>query len=230
MVEPRPPPRAAPGELSTGIGDGRRQKWLPVIPLMPRSRSITKPWPSYFRLETENSIVNSQDTDDLTAPQKRCDLQSKNCRNSCYWVPASKSRRSGSTALKCAACTIALNFRLRGVLRRSSNGHAYATQDRGLRPPFRLKGVDRVLPPGDYEVVTDEELIEGLSFPVYHRVSTAIIVPAQSHQASSVEMVVIDPRDLRARGRHPRSVWDATGFEPGPRAIRISRASAPCLV
>jgi hypothetical protein len=64
--------------------------------------------------------------------------------------------------------------------------------------PFRLKGVDRVLPPGDYEVVTDEELIEGLSFPVYHRVSTAIIVPAQSHQASSVEMVVIDPRDLQS--------------------------------
>ena len=64
--------------------------------------------------------------------------------------------------------------------------------------PFRLKGVDRVLPPGNYEVLTDEELIEGLSFPVYHRVSTAIIVPAQSHQASSVEMVVIDPRDLQA--------------------------------
>jgi hypothetical protein len=64
--------------------------------------------------------------------------------------------------------------------------------------PFRLKGVDRVLPPGDYEVVTDEELIEGVSFPVYHRVSTAIIVPAQSHQASSVEMVPIDPRDLQS--------------------------------
>jgi hypothetical protein len=64
--------------------------------------------------------------------------------------------------------------------------------------PFRLKGVDRLLPPGDYEVLTDEELIEGLSFPVYHRVSTAIIVPAQSHQASSVEMAPIDPRDLQA--------------------------------
>jgi hypothetical protein len=64
--------------------------------------------------------------------------------------------------------------------------------------PFRLKGVDRVLPPGDYEVVTDEELIEGLSFPVYHRVYTAIMVPAQSHQASSVEMVAIDPRDLQS--------------------------------
>jgi hypothetical protein len=64
--------------------------------------------------------------------------------------------------------------------------------------PFRLKGVDRVLQPGDYEVVTDEELVEGLSFPVYHRVSTAIIVPAQSHPASSVEMVVIDPCDLQS--------------------------------
>jgi hypothetical protein len=62
--------------------------------------------------------------------------------------------------------------------------------------PFLLNGVDRVLPAGDYRVVTDEELIEGLSFPVYRRVSTMIFVPAQSHQASSVEMVTIDPRDL----------------------------------
>ena len=40
--------------------------------------------------------------------------------------------------------------------------------------PFLLKGVDRTLPPGDYRVVTDEELIEGLSFPVYRRMSTMI--------------------------------------------------------
>jgi hypothetical protein len=38
----------------TGKGDERRQKWLRVIPLMPRSRSTTKPWLSYFRLEAEN--------------------------------------------------------------------------------------------------------------------------------------------------------------------------------
>src|SRR5260221_579525 len=126
MVEPRPPPRR-PGQNCRQAA-ARRQKWLHVIPPMPRSRSIMKPWLSYFRLETENSIVDSRDTDDLTAPQKRSDLQSKNCRNSCYWVPASKSRRSGSTAMKCAACTTALNFRLRGVLRRSSNGHTYAAQ------------------------------------------------------------------------------------------------------
>jgi hypothetical protein len=46
--------------------------------------------------------------------------------------------------------------------------------------------------------VTDEEMIEGLSFPVFHRVSTAFIVPAQSHQASSVETVAIDPRDFQS--------------------------------
>jgi hypothetical protein len=67
-----------------------------------------------------------------------------------------------------------------------------------FRKPFLLKGIDRTLPAGDYRVVTDEELIEGISFPVYRRVSTMIFVPAQSHGASSVEMVTIDPKDLQA--------------------------------
>ena len=62
--------------------------------------------------------------------------------------------------------------------------------------PFTLKGVDRILPAGNYRVVTDEELIEELSFPVYRRVSTMILVPGAS--ASSVEMVAIDPQDLEA--------------------------------
>ena len=62
--------------------------------------------------------------------------------------------------------------------------------------PFYLKGVERLLPPGDYDVVTDEELIEGLSFSAYHRVSTAIFVPAPS--GSAIEMVTIDHLDLEA--------------------------------
>jgi hypothetical protein len=64
--------------------------------------------------------------------------------------------------------------------------------------PFMLKGLDRSLPPGKYEVLTDEELIEGLSFTAYHRVSTMIFVPSPSQKASSIEMVVIDPIDLQA--------------------------------
>lgn len=61
--------------------------------------------------------------------------------------------------------------------------------------PFQLKGIDRVLPAGDYRVVTDEELIEGLSFPVYRRVATMMFEPAQS--CPSVEMVTIDPLELQ---------------------------------
>jgi len=62
--------------------------------------------------------------------------------------------------------------------------------------PFYLKGVDRLLPPADYRVTTDEELLDGLSFTAYRRVSTAIFVPAEF--GSAVEMVNIDPLDLQA--------------------------------
>lgn len=62
--------------------------------------------------------------------------------------------------------------------------------------PFNLRGVDRLLPPADYKVVTDEELIEELSFPVYRRVSTFIFVPAAF--GSAVEMLAVDPQDLQA--------------------------------
>jgi hypothetical protein len=66
-----------------------------------------------------------------------------------------------------------------------------------FRRAFLLKGIDRILPAGKYDVMSDEELIEGLSFPVYRRVSTIIFVPAPS-QASAIEMVAVDPRELQA--------------------------------
>jgi hypothetical protein len=72
------------------------------------------------------------------------------------------------------------------------------TSDRTVvfKHPFQLTAVGRVLPAGAYRVMTDEELIEGLSFPVYRRVSTVIFVP--SNRLSSTEMVQIDPSDLQA--------------------------------
>ena len=63
--------------------------------------------------------------------------------------------------------------------------------------PFVLAGVDHALPAGEYRVKTDEELIEGISFPVYRRVATMIFVPAQT-QRGSIEMVTIDPAVLQA--------------------------------
>jgi len=71
---------------------------------------------------------------------------------------------------------------------------------------FTLKGVDRTLSPGDYEVVTDEELIEKLSFPVYRRVSTLIMLPAQAHGPSSIEMVSVSPGDLAAALKRDRAM------------------------
>lgn len=63
-----------------------------------------------------------------------------------------------------------------------------------FKHPFRIKGVDRQLPAGSYEVVTDEEMIEGLSFASYRRVATMIIVPGVHR--SSMEMISIGSIDL----------------------------------
>lgn len=65
-----------------------------------------------------------------------------------------------------------------------------------FRHPFRIRGIDRQLNPGAYEVVTDEELIEGLSFPCFRRVATMIMVPAAPPHQSSTEMISISSVDL----------------------------------
>jgi hypothetical protein len=74
--------------------------------------------------------------------------------------------------------------------------------------PFFLEGIGRSLPAGAYEVITDEELIEELSFPVYRRIATMMLVPAQS-SLSSVEMLTIDPTELAAALKHETSVEKA---------------------
>jgi hypothetical protein len=65
-----------------------------------------------------------------------------------------------------------------------------------FRHPFRLKGIDRQLPPGAYEIITDEELIEGLSFPCFRRVATMIMVPGAPPHRSAMEMISISSIDL----------------------------------
>jgi hypothetical protein len=65
-----------------------------------------------------------------------------------------------------------------------------------FKHPFRIKGIDRLLPPGAYEVITDEEMIEGLSFASFRRVATMITVPAAPPRTSTVERISINPVDL----------------------------------
>jgi hypothetical protein len=62
--------------------------------------------------------------------------------------------------------------------------------------PFRIRGIDRLLPPGAHEVITDEEMIEGLSFAAFRRVATMIMVPAAPPRSSTMEMISIGSVDL----------------------------------
>lgn len=61
--------------------------------------------------------------------------------------------------------------------------------------------------------MTDEQLIEELSFPVYRRTSTVIFVPGDSPHGSAVEMGTIDPRDLEAAQNRDNAI-EARGLSP----------------
>jgi hypothetical protein len=71
---------------------------------------------------------------------------------------------------------------------------------------FRIRGVDRLLPAGTYEVITDEESIEGLSFTAFRRIATMIVVPGVS--ASVREMISIGSVDLANAQRIDASAPD----------------------
>ena len=81
--------------------------------------------------------------------------------------------------------------------------------------PFVIAGFEQELPAGDYVIETEEELIEGLSFPVYRRVSTTLHVdriPGRPGQKESWQVVpealeaalVRDGVETRASGLGPK--------------------------
>ena len=74
-----------------------------------------------------------------------------------------------------------------------------------FKHPFRIKGIDRLLAPGAYEVITDEEMIEGLSFAAFRRIATMIMVPGAPPRTSSMEMISIDSADLSDAQRNDAS-------------------------
>ena len=84
-----------------------------------------------------------------------------------------------------------------------------------FKMPFSLEGAGLNLPAGSYEVITDEELVEGLSFPVYRRIATMMLVPG--HLARSVEMASIDPTALAEALTRDESV-DKARRGRGPKA------------
>ncbi|MET1027808.1 MAG: hypothetical protein ABWY00_11610 [Dongiaceae bacterium] len=62
--------------------------------------------------------------------------------------------------------------------------------------PFSLDGLDDMQPAGSYEVETDEELMEDVSFLGYRRIATLIHLRAQHDRPGVTQTMVIDPGDL----------------------------------
>jgi len=49
---------------------------------------------------------------------------------------------------------------------------------------------------GPYQIVTDDEMMEGLSFSCYRRVATMIVVPSAASHTAAVEIGSISSVDL----------------------------------
>jgi hypothetical protein len=84
--------------------------------------------------------------------------------------------------------------------------------------PFSLKGIDRRLAPGQYEVVTDEQFIGELMFPDYRRAATLIFLPDDAYRPSSIVMINVDPADLAATHKRDQATVSS---EPAAAQRRI---------
>jgi len=63
--------------------------------------------------------------------------------------------------------------------------------------PFTLSGYSGELPAGDYEVLVEEELLQGLSFEAYRRTATYLTVRGRGRHAGRSELRAISDRDLK---------------------------------
>lgn len=61
-----------------------------------------------------------------------------------------------------------------------------------INRPFSLTNSDETYPAGEYLVATDEEMISGLSFPIWCRVATTIHV----RKGGTTQVWTIDPQEL----------------------------------
>lgn len=84
--------------------------------------------------------------------------------------------------------------------------------------PFSLSGIETAQPAGTYEVETEEELLEGVSFPAYRRIATAIFLPAQPGSMILAEIATIDPLELDAAQEQDAMAAHGTGptFQSSP--------------
>jgi hypothetical protein len=63
---------------------------------------------------------------------------------------------------------------------------------------FMLTGMKEEQPAGDYVVETDEELLDGVSFPAYRRVKVLLHLQKRPGHPDLTETVWIEPAELDA--------------------------------
>lgn len=63
-----------------------------------------------------------------------------------------------------------------------------------FQQPFKLSGIEGELPAGTYNVDTDEEMIDDLSFVAWRRVATMVHL----RSAGTTQVHRVDPVDLEA--------------------------------
>jgi hypothetical protein len=62
--------------------------------------------------------------------------------------------------------------------------------------PFRLGPFGEQLPAGRYLIETDEELLDGMSFPAYQRTATMMQLMPDRRRPGVTEIAMVDPQQL----------------------------------
>ena len=95
-----------------------------------------------------------------------------------------------------------------------------------FKRPFVLLSFDQELPAGEYQVETDEELLEGISFPAYRRILTTIHLHPTPGRPGETQALTVDPNELDAaldRDRAQPEALSRTETDPESRELQKYR-------
>jgi hypothetical protein len=92
--------------------------------------------------------------------------------------------------------------------------------------PFSLTGLDGPQPAGTYTIETQEELLEGLSFPAYRRIGTVMLLPARPGSMVTGQAVAVDPVELDAMVRECIAAPEPARGDDGMSGSHVGRTNA----
>ncbi len=81
--------------------------------------------------------------------------------------------------------------------------------------PFVLAGLDEEQPAGTYDIETDEERLESLSFSAYRRVQTLIHLHPKTGNPTLIQSMKIDPEELDAALQRDRTPSNIPAIQDG---------------